>query len=171
MLPPIGLFFGSSTGNSETVARMIVKEFSPCQVDVFDLMYFKSYTIPSYTCYIFGIPTWDRQKIHEDWHEFLPILDTFDLAGKQVALYGLGDQTMYSGSFVNSLGILYEYILNRNAKIVGSWPLESYSFKVSGGIRNNKFVGLVIDEDRQTELTRHRVKKWVNQLKDEFSHT
>ena len=44
---------------------------------------------------IFGIPTWDYGELQEDWEEMWPELDSLDLSGKEVALYGLGDQQGY----------------------------------------------------------------------------
>jgi hypothetical protein len=38
----------------------------------------------------------------------------------------------------------------------------------SKAVKNEKFVGLAIDEDNQSDLTPERVKAWVVQLKKEF---
>jgi flavodoxin I len=35
-------------------------------------------------------------------------------------------------------------------------------------VKDGKFVGLVLDEDNQSELTDGRIKNWVAQLKQEF---
>lgn len=164
----VGLFFASSTGNCETAARKITEEFSPVDVDVFDLMHFDRARVPRYRYYIFGIPTWDRNHLHEDWQDFLPLLSRINFSGKKIALYGLGDQNTYTDNFVDSMGMLYEWLMDRHANIVGSWPLETYRFHRSYAVRRSEFVGLAIDEDSQSHLTDERISLWVDLLKSEF---
>jgi len=164
----IGLFFASSTGNCETAARKISEKFSPTDVDVFDLMHFDGAKVPRYKYYIFGIPTWDRNQLHEDWQDFLPLLSRVNLSGKKFALYGLGDQNTYADNFVDNMGILYEWLLDKHADIVGFWPLETYQFRRSYAVRKAQFVGLAIDEDSQSHLTDERIDKWVSLLKSHF---
>ena len=48
-----------------------------------------------YDVLILGIPTWDFGEIQEDWEAVWQQLDTLDLQGKIVALYGMGDQLGY----------------------------------------------------------------------------
>lgn len=45
-----------------------------------------------YDVLILGIPTWDFGEIQEDWEAVWDQLDTLNLEGKIVALYGMGDQ-------------------------------------------------------------------------------
>ena len=44
---------------------------------------------------IYGIPTWDFGGGQGDWDDFKEELEAAELAGKKVALYGLGDQFGY----------------------------------------------------------------------------
>ena len=55
-------------------------------------------------------------------------------------------------------------------KIIGHWPTEGYEYdaskaELSGG---SHFVGLGIDEDQQSELTKMRLDVWCAQIHKEF---
>jgi flavodoxin I len=167
-MPDIGLFFGSSTGNSENVARMIASNFYPVQVDIHDVLNGKSQTVSEYSCLIFGVPSWNRHYLQDDWSFFLPQLKDIDFNGIKVALYGLGDQSNYPDNFLDGMGRVHDWLLERDVKIVGHWPVAGYRFRKSQAIRNGKFVGLALDEDTQYKLTLPRVKMWVENLKKEF---
>ena len=167
-MPDTGLFFASSTGNCETIARIISKFFLPHIVEIHDVMHAQGKTIEQYKNLIFGIPTWNRHDIHEDWKDFLPAISSLSLKRKKIAIYGSADQRTYPDNFADSLGMLYLWLIEHKAKIVGSWPVTGYNFRRSQAVIGGKFVGLVLDEDVQPSLTPIRVEQWVNTLKIEF---
>lgn len=161
----IGLFYGSSTGNTEHVAQMIQREIGSDLVDLFDVARATLADIKGYDVLILGTSTWGEGELVEDWEGFLPQLDQIDFAGKKVALFGLGDQENYSYNFVDALGILYEKVVQKGATIIGGeWPAEGYDFDASRALVGGLFVGLVIDEDNESEKTQERVKAWVQTL-------
>ncbi|MDR1554766.1 MAG: flavodoxin, partial [Campylobacteraceae bacterium] len=46
--------------------------------------------------------------------------------------------------------------------------IEGYSFEESTAVVDGKFVGLIVDEDNQSDLTESRVEKWVESIKSAF---
>lgn len=164
----IGLFFASSTGNCQTIAHLIAKEFSPYKVEIFDVMHTDGQKMLDYRNLIFGIPTWDKHELHIDWKNFLPTIYPSCLENKRIALFGSGDQRIFSDNFANGMGLLYAWFIGHNADVVGFWPATGYKFRSSLALRNGEFIGLVLDEDVQSHLTPKRVKGWVNNLKQEF---
>ena len=52
----------------------------------------------------------------------------------------------------------------RGAKLVGQWPTDTYEFEDSKALLGGKFIGMVIDDLNQPELTDERIKTWVAQL-------
>ena len=54
----VGLFFGSDTGNTEAVAKMIQKELGKQLIEVRDIAKSSKADIDSFDLLIFGIPTW-----------------------------------------------------------------------------------------------------------------
>jgi flavodoxin I len=162
-----GLFYGSSSGKSKKVADMIKKEFGDKNVDIFDIKDTKPEDILKYENLIFGTSAWGIGDMQDDWEAFIDTFAELDLTDKKIALFGLGDQNKYPESFVDGLGTLYCRIANKQ-DIVGLWPIEGYKYYFSSAEKDGKFVGLVLDEDRQPELTTGRIIKWVKQIKKEF---
>jgi flavodoxin I len=167
-MPHIGLFFGSSTGNCENIARMIAKGLHPIQVDIYDVMHSNSQKLNNYKCLIFGVPSWNRHHLQDDWCDFLPKIDNINFTDKKVAIYGLGDQANYPENFLDGMGPIFDWLSDRKATIVGKWPTVGYHFRKSKAIRNGKFVGLALDEDSQYDLSSSRITMWVENLKKEF---
>jgi flavodoxin I len=91
-----------------------------------------------------------------------------DYTGKKVTYVGVGDADGYPDTFVDAPGIIHERIKDKGAKFVGAWPTEGYNFEASKSVIDGKFLGLVIDEDNQKDLTDGRIEKWVAIIKSEF---
>ena len=165
----IGLFFGTQTGNTETIAETIQKVFGGDSVvtlhNVADL---DLADFDSYSNIIIGCPTWNVGELQADWEGLYDELDDIDFSGKKVAYFGAGDQIGYADNFQDAIGILEEKISELGGTTVGYWSTEGYDFSESKALKNGKFVGLALDEDNQSELTNERINTWVAQLKREF---
>lgn len=129
--------------------------------DIFDL---HIDDLKQYSLLIFGISTWGIGKMQEDWYNFLPLLKNIDFTGKKVALFGLGDQESYPDTFADALGILYDKLQQFGCSFTGEWPVEGYKYIHSAAERQGKFVGLVLDEKNQPELTDERITIWLNSI-------
>jgi len=160
----IRLFYGSTTGHTEHVADLIKQELGDNLTSVIDISKASPEDLESADMLILGTPTWNDGELQDDWQTFFSKMDHLDLSGKKVALFGLGDAVEYTHEFVDGLGTLYHKVKDWGAEIVGSWPLEGYEFLDSTAIEDNQFVGLVIDEDNQPELTEGRVHDWVEMI-------
>jgi flavodoxin I len=172
----IGIFFGSDTGNTRRVAKTIAKKLGEDADDPVNVNKAKVDDLLKYDALILGTPTLGEGELPglssggsaESWEEFLPKLQGVDLSGKIVALFGLGDQEGYGNEFVDALIFIYNQIIECGATVVGSWPTEGYSFEVSKAIVEGDFVGLVIDQDNQKELTEERIDAWLEIVKPEL---
>lgn len=160
----IRLFYGSTTGHTEHVADLIQRELGDDLTSVVDIGEASAEDLVSAEALILGTSTWNEGELQDDWQAFLSKMDQLDLSGKKVALFGLGDAADYTDEFVDGLGILYHKVKECGAEVVGSWPLEGYEFLDSTAIEDDHFVGLVIDEDNQPELTEERVHDWVEMI-------
>ena len=163
----IGLFYGSSTGRTKRVAEMIQKGFGAKNVNIFNIKDIKPADILTYDNLIFGTSAWGVGDMQDDWEMFIEDLVELDLSNKKIALFGLGDQVEYPGSFVDGLGTLY-CRMPKKGNVVGFCSTEGYKYYFSSAEKDGRFVGLPIDEDNQPELTEARVNKWVTQLKKEL---
>lgn len=166
----VGLFYGSSLGNTETVAEKIRDQLSDHDVQMHDIAAVDKNSFDEYDYLILGIPTWDYGQIQSDWDEFWQELGAVDFSGKLVALFGLGDQFGYADYFLDAMGMLHDVVIDQGGAVVGYWPVAGYDFEASKALTQNEkeFVGLAIDEDQQPELTDERVNQWVEQIIDEF---
>ncbi|MFO6424853.1 flavodoxin FldA [Motilimonas sp. KMU-193] len=165
----VGIFFGSDTGNTEAVAKMIQKQLGKKLVEVKDIAKSTQAEIDEFSLLLFGIPTWYYGEAQCDWDDFFPELEEIDFSEKLVAIFGCGDQEDYAEYFLDAMGTLKDIVESKGATIVGHWPTQGYEFEASKAlVDENHFVGLGIDEDRQPELTAERVEAWVKQIYDEM---
>jgi flavodoxin I len=163
----IGIFFGSSTGNTEKVADLIKSNFTDGFATTINVEDASLEDLEKFPYLIFGTSTWGIGDMQDDWEEFMEVVEMANLKNKKVALFGLGDQEIYSDSFADGIARIYDKIKNKTT-IVGAWPNEGYLFDESEALKKGRFVGLIIDEDNQSKLTVGRVSKWVDELKSEF---
>ncbi len=165
----IGLFYGTQTGNTQTIAELIQQELGGNQVvDLYDISGADTEDFTKYKCIIIGCPTWNVGELQADWEGFYEELDSINFKDKKVAYFGAGDQVGYADNFQDAMGILEEKISALGGVTVGYWSTDGYDFNESKALRDGKFVGLAIDEDNQSDLTSTRVKSWVIQIKREF---
>jgi len=160
------IFFASSTGNSEEIANKIASKLG--NIEVFDLAGTKIEKINNYDKIILGGSTWGDGELNDDWEDAWANFCQLDLSNKTIALFGLGDQESYSDEFCSALGIIYEQINSTNAKIVGFTSADGYYHDASKAQIEDKFVGLIIDEDNQSDLTDERIENWVKEIKAEI---
>ncbi|MGG6297572.1 flavodoxin FldA [Leptolyngbya sp. AN02str] len=165
----IALFFGTQTGNTQTIAETIQQQMGgDSVVTVYDIADAEPSNFDEYECIIIGCPTWNIGELQSDWEGFYDELDAIAFNGKKVAYFGAGDQVGYADNFQDAMGILEEKISQLGGKTVGYWPVDGYDFNESKAVKNGKFVGLALDEDNQAELTDERIAAWVAQVKQEF---
>jgi flavodoxin I len=163
----IGIFYGSTEGNTERVVNQI-QEFFGDDVELHNVNSSTADDMQEYSYLILACPTWEIGRLQEDWDSFIDEIENVDYAGKKVTYLGLGDADGYPDTFLDALGIIHDRIKDKGASFVGAWPTDGYNFNASKGVIDGKFLGLAIDEDNQKDLTQNRVERWVQQLKNEF---
>jgi flavodoxin II len=174
MSTKIGLFYGSSTCYTEMAAEKIAEAINGlCGTELVSLHNIASDSIElmsEYQYLVLGIPTWDYGELQEDWESNWEAIDSLDFTGKQVAIYGLGDQIGYPEWFQDALGYLWVKIVNLGASTVGAWPNQGYSFEQSKALTEDGqfFVGLPLDDENQFELSDDYIAKWSQQILREF---
>jgi len=168
-----GIFYGPEKGSVDRVAHVVAKEFGEDNVDLISVKGKDPKLMEEYDKIIIGISTlgmsnWDSEVGENDWDTFSAGLDKVDLKGKDVAVFGLGDQVTYPEHFVDALGWMYDRLKPLGANVVGFVDGDDYEFEDSEGFRDGKFLGLPVDEDTEPEKTEERVKAWVSMLKNKF---
>ena len=170
----IGIFFGTSTGSTQEVADRIADEFgddvasSPIEID--EVQGSVAAEFSKYDALVVGTPTWntgaDTERSGTGWDEiYYGEMKDLDIAGKKVAVFGLGDSVSYSENYGDASGELHDVFESLGCTMLGYVSTEGYEHEESKAIRGgDKFCGLLLDEVNQEELTQERVQKWVAAL-------
>lgn len=158
----VTIIFGSDNGGTRSAAKVIAEHF-PGSVQL-DVVRATAADFEGADLLILGTPTYGLGDLQDDWDRARRILNATELSGRRVALFGLGDQVGYSDTFVDGLGSLFDLVIARGATVVGRTPTEGYDFEGSKAIRDGEFVGLVLDDDNQRDLTAGRIAAWTRTL-------
>ena len=164
----IGLCYSFNTNKTSQAARKIGEEFNPDQIDHVNAETLTEQELLSYDNLILGVPTWFDGELPNYWDEFVPALEDLDLNGKIVAIFGNGNQKGYPENFVDGVGIMAELLESRGARLVGFTSAQGFEFESSRALRGEQFTGLALDFENQGNQINQRIKKWVEQLKQEF---
>lgn len=165
----IGLFYASTTGNTEDIAKEIKKSLSDLEITMHNIAQAANDEMRKYDALIFGISTWGDGDLQDDWEDYIDNLDTAELSGKTIALFGLGDQEEYPDHFLSAMGTIYEKVLSLGANVVGSFSTDGFEFDESSAVVDNMFVGLALDEDNQDDLSPERIKSWCDSIRPHFA--
>ena len=158
------MFYGSSSGKTESVAiRIYEKPGSPVTA-IHDISETSLAGMVNYRNLILGIPTWGLGEMQSDWLTALDVLEHLDMQERTVALFGLGDQESYPDTFGDAMGRLYDILAGTGCRITGKWNGADYHYERSKAFRGDGFVGLMLDEDNQAELTETRINRWLGTL-------
>lgn len=161
----ITIIYGSETGNTQAVAEKIKQElnnFSPKLIEI------EKATEADFTdadVLLLGTSTWGIGDLPSGWEGYLSKLDNINLAGKKVALFGTGDSSGFSDSFVSAMRLIYDVVDKQGADIFGQISTDDYNFDGSDAVMDDMFVGLPIDEDNEPEKTDQRIKNWIELIK------
>lgn len=160
----IGIYYGSTTGNTQDLAERLAKALDVASADVHDVAS-ASADFSAYDVVLFGGSTMGMGDFQDDWESYIDDVKNADLNGKKVALFGCGDSSSYSDTFGDALGKIYEVIKNKGCEVIGRVSIEGYTFDSSEAIVDGQFVGLIIDEDNESNLTDQRVALWLEDLR------
>lgn len=165
----IGIFYSFRSIKTRQQVKKMIKLLGDGQCEQVDVDVANLKDFNKYDHYIFAVPTWFDGELPNYWDEFLPTLEDESLKGKKFALFGGGDQKNYPENFIDGVGIMAEFIEERQGKVVGYTSTDGYSYEYSRAERDgNKFAGLALDIENQAALTTERIEKWVTQITKEF---
>lgn len=162
----VGIFFGSSTGNTESAAEAIKGLLG--NAELFNVADTKAAKMAEFTNLIIGTSTWGVGDLQDDMEGFVSDMASVDLKGKKVALFGLGDQSSYGDTYCDGMGKVYQALQGKGCDVIGFMPTAGYEFDASVAVDGGEFVGLALDADNQGEKTDERIKTWVAKIQKEF---
>ena len=86
----IGLFYGGTTAKTAVVALKIQEAFTENEVVLIPIEGATRKEFESFDNIIAGTSTWFDGELPTYWDEFMPEIESIDMTGKKVALFGLG---------------------------------------------------------------------------------
>ena len=159
------IIYGSTLGNTASAASAIAGKI---HANIKDVNEATAEDLVEHENLILGSSTWGDGELQDDWYSFIDTLKNADLSGKTIALFGVGDQYNYSGTYANAMGELYNIIKGKAAKIIGFTSTEGYEFSNSEAVIDGQFVGLALDYDNQSDLSDTRIDRWISQISPEL---
>jgi flavodoxin II len=175
----IAIFYGSTTCYTEMASEKIQTELESivsqqgieANISMFDIKEHALEKSTQYDLVLYGISTWDFGELQEDWESTWDDIKALDLAGKTVAIFGLGDQLGYADWFQDALGMLHDELIVLDCDVIGYWPNQGYEFTASKALTEDGefFVGLSLDDENQYDQSDERVKQWCAQIIEEWT--
>ncbi|MCP9928879.1 flavodoxin FldA [Cyanobium sp. CH-040] len=167
------IFYATSTGKTEDIAQRLAALLG-ANTDVRDVDSLASAedfcAVDAMVC---CVPTWntgaDSLRSGTAWDTYVEDIADISLAGKPVAILGLGDSSSYGDYFCDAMEELYRAFEAAGARMVGSVPIDGYTFNDSKSVINGRFCGLPIDEDSEPDLTDERLGAWARQLQQDMA--
>lgn len=163
------IVYSHKTVKTSQAAKLIKKHIKIDPIDDLDIESISIEKLKEYNLLILGVPTWFDGELPYYWDEVVAAIEDLDLKKVNVALFGNGDQKRHPENFGDAVGLLAEVFENSGASIIGEFPLEGYTFESSQALKNDKFVGLVLDFENQHSLNDERVKKWIKELEKKLN--
>lgn len=155
-----GIFYGSTTGTTESVVDRVK---ALLDADVFTADNIDK--AENYDFVILATSTWGMGELQDEWIDGIEKLKNLNLSGKKVALIGVGDQEGFGDTFVDAIGIIYDEIKDKGITLVGKTSTDGYNFSSSRAVEDGEFLGLIIDENNQGELTEERINSWIEKVR------
>lgn len=157
--------YGSSTGTCESIAQKIANLLGAEVVDVANL---SDAQVNDAKNLILGTSTWGAGEMQDDWYDGVKKLQSLDLNGKTVALFGCGDCESYSDTFCGGMDEIYSAIKDKGINLVGQVSTDGYTFDDSAAVDDGKFIGLALDDVNEDDKTDARIKAWVDSIQGEL---
>lgn len=161
----IGIFYGSTTGNTESLAHEIASQLGIDAADVHNVAQASAEWIDRYDTLLLGSSTWGVGDLQDDWYTFVDELKTKNLSGKKIGLFGCGDSASYPDSFGEAIAVLYEALAESGCTFIGQMPASDYPATESRAFQGQTALGLLADDDAP-EKSAERMKTWVTALQN-----
>ncbi len=164
-MKPTAIFYGSTSGNCESIARKIGEALGVGASDIYSASELDAAKLGQYDNLLLGSSTWGCGDLQDEWYDAVEVLKGADLSGKQVAVFGCGDSCGFGSTFCNAMATIYDAAKGAGATMIGDGvDAAGYSFDDSEAVRDGKFVGLALDEDNESDLTDSRIAAWVGEI-------
>ncbi|MFW5720905.1 MAG: 2'-5' RNA ligase family protein [Bacteroidota bacterium] len=108
-------------------------------------------------------------SVKNNFKNFLDVIKKANLKGKKVAIFGIGDSSVYPDSFADALGVIFEALEGKGVTFVGEFSTKGYNFEKSLALFDEKFVGLPLDDDSDDDQNKARIAIWSELLNQKMN--
>ena len=156
-----GIFFGSTTGTTESVAARIAERLGVAQADVHNVAAASVEDVKKYDLLLLGSSTWGSGELQDDWPGFLDKLGKEDLSGRRVALFGCGDAGVYSDTFCDAMAEIRDGLASTGCTFVGGFDAEEYPGCGSRLRQDGEAIGWAVDDSASDAENQMRMELWI----------
>jgi len=156
-----GIFFGSTTGTTESVAARIAERLGVAQADVHNVAAASVEDVKKYDLLLLGSSTWGSGELQDDWPAFLDKLGKEDLSGRRVALFGCGDAGIYSDTFCDAMAEIRDGLASTGCTFVGGFDAEEYPGCGSRLCQDGEAIGWAVDDSASDAENQMRMELWI----------
>ncbi len=170
IMKKIGLFWGSTSGNTE-IAVEFIEEYlqgEGFEVDSYNIADDDIEKILEYDNLIIGCPTWNIGELQDDWDSVFDDYEELDFSGKTAGFFGCGDQVGYPDNFLDAIGMLGKTFMEKGGKLVGRCSRDDYDFRDSICLDGDDLLGLGLDYDNEEEKCEDQMTSWLDKITKEF---
>lgn len=160
-----GIFFGSTTGNTEQLAADIAAQLGVDAADIHNVGEASADAALAYDVLLLGSSTWGCGDLQDDWYDFLDQLKGKDLSGKKVGLFGCGDSESYPDTFCGALTQIHDALEGTGCTFIGQLPADAYDAIESDVCTDQGVLGLAVDESHPDQTDAH-LAAWVELIKN-----
>lgn len=160
-----GIFYGSTTGNTEGLAKEIASKLGVAAADIHDVSKVSADKVTAYDRILLGTSTWGLGEMQDDWYSFIEQLKKENLSGKKVGFFGSGDSASYPDTFCDAVGLIHDELLDSGCTFIGAMDAAGYSPADSKAFVDGMALGLLADDDEPGK-TAGRMDAWVVAVKN-----
>jgi len=165
----LGLFYGSTTGRTEAVARRIAEMTGVPEAQLHDVGRDDPGCLHRYPLLICGIPTWHIGQMQDDWAALVESFCPGDFTGVRIACFGLGDGIGHPCTHQHALAGLAARFAAAGAEICARTRPDPQPFTRCKALRDGALDGLALDLDRHPEDLGPALENWLERVHDEFA--
>ena len=156
-----GIFYGSTTGMTESLAAKIAARTGVAQTDVRNVADASADEAEGYDLLLLGSSTWGCGELQDDWYDFLDALKRKALSGKRVALFGCGDAGVYSDTFCDAMAEIRDGLASTGCTFVGGFDAEEYPGCGSRLCQDGEAIGWAVDDSASDAENQMRMELWI----------
>lgn len=160
-----GIFYGTTTGVTREIAHRIAKALGVAEGDIYDVAQTAPSAVGAYEVLVLGTSSWGTGEFSDSWADFIDGLEELELAGKEAALFGVGDES-FTDTFCSGIGRLHDRLAKTGVRFIAPYDFVGFDFDHSDAVGEDavEAYGLLLDETNHADMTDSRIAGWAKRV-------